>query len=139
MSKETITLFNDGSYEFRVLEYEMKQHYNVNVVEVKPYTKLDNWLTEVIDETDEIQKIFLHFPQEDYITKDLRDEVNRANHLYPLLRIVPYYEKTSRDSLIRRGASYRIPLEAPKPEPEPDKFTQKKEEYKDKRRRKKVA
>src|SRR6185503_15233896 len=102
--------------------------------------------------------IFLHFPSEDYITTDLRDEVNRANHLYPLLRIVPWYEKASRDSLKHRAANYgiqeghtfkaikqievasdKLTATPPRKEAPSDEFVKKLEEYKDKRRRKKVA
>ena len=147
MSRESAIIFDDGSLESKVLQFELKTSYDLNVVQVKPFSKLDNWLAEVIDETDEIQKIFLHFPSEDYITTDLRDQVNFANHNYPLLRIVPWYEKASRDSLKHRAANYGIQLETPKTydtsinlkELPEDKFTQKKEEFKDKRRRKKVA
>jgi hypothetical protein len=113
-SRENVTVFDDGSLESKVLQFELKTSYDVNVVTVKADQKLDLWLAEVIDETDEIQKIFLHFPSEDYITTDLRDQVNIANHNYPLLRIVPWYEKTSRDSINRRAINYGVKLEAPK-------------------------
>ena len=161
-SRESVIVFDDGSLESKTLQFELKTSYDLNVVQVKPFTKLDNWLAEIIDETDQIQKIFLHFPSEDYITTDLRDQVNFANHNYPLLRIVPWYEKASRDSLKHRAANYGIQLGMPA-----DKFIEgleeaaeqkpiavgktitldkpvesweaKKEEFKDKRRRKKVA
>ena len=190
MSRESAIIFDDGSLESKVLQFELKTSYDLNVVQVKPFSKLDNWLAEVIDETDQIQKIFLHFPSEDYITTDLRDEVNRANHLYPLLRIVPWYEKASRDSLKHRATNYGIeqtfkaikqtevasdilkggpdeirkeafsdefidklkgtkpefpsiqtntPLVDPDDEMKEIAFKTKKEEFKDKRRRKKVA
>ena len=158
MSRESAIIFDDGSLESKVLQFELKTSYDLNVVQVKPFSKLDNWLAEVIDETDQIQKIFLHFPSEDYITTDLRDEVNRANHLYPLLRIVPWYEKASRDSLKHRAANYGIQQtfkavkqtevasdilkagpEGVRKEGFTEEFTKKLEEYKDKRRRKKVA
>ena len=156
-NRESAIIFDDGSIESKVLQFELKTTYDLNVVQVKPFTKLDNWLAEVIDETDQIQKIFLHFPSEDYITTDLRDEVNRANHLYPLLRIVPWYEKASRDSLKHRAANYNIQQTfkaikqtevasdvitaktVPNKEGFTEEFTKKLEEYKDKRRRKKVA
>ena len=155
MSRESAIIFDDGSLESKVLQFELKTTYDLNTVQVKPFTKLDNWLAEVIDETDQIQKIFLHFPSEDYITTDLRDEVNRANHLYPLLRIVPWYEKASRDSLKHRAANYGIEVNLGEYKPlvpgfttghikDPDDemketFKSKSEEFKDKRRRKKVA
>jgi len=156
MSRETAIIFDDGSLESKVLQFELKTSYDLNVVQVKPFTKLDNWLAEIIDETDQIQKIFLHFPSEDYITTDLRDQVNFANHNYPLLRIVPWYEKASRDSLKHRAANYGIQEQTfkaikqtevasdkltaiPHKEAPSDEFVKKLEEYKDKRRRKKVA
>src|SRR4030095_6222742 len=123
-AKEEIVIFDDGSLESKVMQHELKNTYKLNVFQVKPYTKLDIWLAETIDETDEVQKIFLHFPFEDYIDtkKDIRTEIQEAGRKYPLLRVIPWYEQTHKDAIQNRANSYGVTAEQPKPEPDPIEY-----------------
>ena len=137
--KEEAYVFNDGSLESKLIQYELKNNYDVKVFDVKPYTKLDNWLAEVIDERDGIIKVFLHFPYEDYLLKGIRDEIMNAGLVYPKIRVIPWYEQAHRDGLAHRAANYGINKDEQKPETGKVtyEFELKKEEFKDKRRRKK--
>ncbi len=112
-AKEEIVIFDDGSLESKVMQHELKNTYKLNVFQVKPYTKLDTWLAETIDETDQVQKIFLHFPFEDYIDtkKDIRTEISEAGRKYPLLRVIPWYEQTHRDAIQNRANTYGISVD----------------------------
>jgi hypothetical protein len=119
-----------------------------------------------------IQKIFLHFCYEDYITRDIRTEMAEIMHKNPNLRIIAWYEQATKDSIKHRADNYGIKKMTVDDKPEPfiyvgtqspeeiekvkeqikstetiiakskDKFhwvefEKKREEYKDKRRRKK--
>ena len=103
-------IFDDGSLESKVLQHEIR---DAQVFKVKPYTTLDNWLSEIIEEDDEIKFVYLHFCQGDLIRQDvdIRTEIATATHNYPQLRIILRYEQMDRPGLERRAANYNIRLE----------------------------
>ena len=102
-------VFDDGSINSKVLQFEIK---DAEVIEVKPYTKLDIWLAE-IPIKDEIQKIFLHFCSGDLIRQDvdIRTDVMEAQHKYPNMRIILQYEQMDRQTIENRAAKYGITLD----------------------------
>ena len=107
--KWDLFVFDDGSINSKVLQFEIK---DAEVIEVKPYTKLDIWLAE-IPIKDEIQKIFLHFCSGDLIRQDvdIRTDVMEAQHKYPNMRIILQYEQMDRQTIENRAAKYGITLD----------------------------
>ena len=101
-------VFDDGTINSKVLQFEIK---DAEVIEVKPYTKLDTWLAEIPQYKDEIQKIFLHFSSGDLIRQDvdIRTDVMEAQHKYPNMRIILQYEQMDRQTIENRAAKYGIP------------------------------
>ena len=94
-------IFDDGSLESKVLQHEIKG----TVVKVKPYTKIDDWLAEIINEDDEIKKVFLHFCYEQ-VTPGIRAEINTALSNYPQIRIVLQYENMDRRTIENKAKDY---------------------------------
>ena len=85
-------VFDDGSLESKVLQHDIP---DAQVFKVKPYTKLDDWLAEILEEDDNIKFVYLHFCQGDLIKPnvDIRTEISTALHNYPYLRIILRYEQ----------------------------------------------
>ena len=101
-------VFDDGSINSKVLQFEIK---DAEVIEVKPYTKLEDWLTAIpIKDNEEIQKIFLHFCSGDLIRQDvdIRTDVMEAQHKYPNMRIILQYEQMDRQTIENRARKYGI-------------------------------
>ena len=112
-SRETAIVFDDGSLESKVLQFELKTSYDITVIPVSQYKRLETWLNEASIDTTKILKIFLHFPFEDYLLKDIRTEISEASHNNPNLRIIPWYEQASRESIKNRAANYGVKAEPP--------------------------
>ena len=112
MSNERIVVFDDGSIETKVMQHELKNTYDMTVVPVDKYEDLPTWLDKAIKATEGlftgIIKIFLHFPFEDYIQKDIRTEIMEATRKNPNLRIIPWYEQAPREGLKIRAVNYGI-------------------------------
>jgi len=70
-SRESAIIFDDGTIESKVLQYELKTSYDLQVVNVDAYQPgdLQKWLEKAIEYTEGtlkgILKIILHFPFED--------------------------------------------------------------------------
>jgi len=105
---EKIYVFDDGSLESKVMQYELKNTYDMTVIKAQPDKKLSEWLKQIDDQFNKIIKIFLHFPFEFYITKDIRTEILEAEHKNPKIRIIGWYEQASRDSIKHRAINYGI-------------------------------
>jgi hypothetical protein len=125
MSRETAIVFNDGSLESKVLQFELKTSYDLEVVNVDKYEDLQKWIEKAIEYTEGafkgIIKIILHFPFEDYVTKDIRTQMMEIQRKNPNLRIIAWYEQAPRDGLKNRAANYGIVAEPTKIETEPFK------------------
>ena len=61
---DTVTIFNDGSLEARVLKYELLKGYGVVEIPVDKYTKLEDWVNKLELDDKKIDRVFLHFPFE---------------------------------------------------------------------------
>jgi len=118
-SREPAIVFDDGSIESKVLQHELKTSYDITVVPVDKYEDLPKWLDEAIKKTEGlfkgIIKIFLHFPFEDYVTKDIRTQMMEIEHNNTNIRIIPWYEQAPRDRIKNRAANYGIVAEPVKP------------------------
>lgn len=112
MSNEKIVVFDDGSIESKVMQHEIKNTYDMTVVPVDKYEDLPKWLDEAIKATEGlftgIIKIFLHFPFEDYVTKDIRTEIMEATRKNPNIRIIPWYEQAPKQGIAIRAINYGI-------------------------------
>ncbi len=112
MTNEKIVVFDDGSIESKVMQHEIKNTYDMTVVPVDKYEDLPTWLDKAIKATEGlftgIIKIFLHFPFEDYITKDIRTEIMEATRKNPNIRIIPWYEQSPRQGIAIRAINYGI-------------------------------
>jgi len=122
LSKESAIIFDDGSIESKVLQYELKTSYDITTVQVEKYEDLPKWLDEAIKKTEGlfkgIIKIILHFPFEDYVQKDIRDQMMALERKHPNIRIIPWYEQAPRDGIKNRAANYGIvaePIKLDKP------------------------
>ena len=104
-------VFDDGSLASKVLQYEVK---DVEVIKVKPYIKLDQWLSDsgILEENDKQVFIFLHFTTGDLIRTDvdIRADVAAAIHNYPNLRIILQYQQMDNPGIERRALNYGISL-----------------------------
>jgi hypothetical protein len=98
-------IFDDGSLESKVLQHE----YPVTVIKVGPYN-LNKWLSEVIEETDDIIKVYLHFCSSTLLRQDIdiRTDVAEALHNYPYLRIIMPYEQMDKATIERKALEYGI-------------------------------
>jgi len=116
LSRESAIIFDDGSIESKVLQYELKTSYDITVVPVEKYEDLPKWLDEAIKKTEGlfkgIIKIILHFPFEDYVQKDIRDQMMALERKHPNIRIIPWYEQAPRDNIKNRAANYGITFKA---------------------------
>jgi len=114
-SREPAIVFDDGSIESKVLQHELKTSYDITVVPVDKYEDLPKWLDEAIKKTEGlfkgIIKIFLHFPFEDYVTKDIRTQMMEIEHNNSNIRIIAWYEQAPRDRIKIRAANYGIVAE----------------------------
>ena len=109
MGKEEIYVFDDGSLESKVLNYELERcNYSITKIDVQEYSKLDKWVARLIENSNDTCKVFLHFPIEDYIQKDIRTEIQEAEHRYKFLRVIPWYEQTTRHDIEIRAKDYGI-------------------------------
>jgi len=112
---EKIFAFDDGSLESKVMQHELKNTYDIQPIKVEKYDDLPTWLETAIKYTEGaftgIIKIFLHFPFEDYIQKDIRTVIQEAERKNPKLRIIPWYEQAHRQGLQNRAANYGITTE----------------------------
>jgi len=112
MSRETAIVFNDGSLESKVLQFELKTSYDIQVIDVPKYSNLQEWVEKAIEYTENtikgILKIILHFPIEDYIQKDIRTEMMEIQRKNPNLRIIAWYEQAPRTNIANRAANYGI-------------------------------
>ena len=112
---EKIFAFDDGSIESKVMQHELKNTYDIQPIKVEKYEDLPTWLETAIKYTEGaftgIVKIFLHFPFEDYIQKDIRTVIQEAERKNPKLRIIPWYEQAHRQGLQNRAANYGITTE----------------------------
>jgi hypothetical protein len=112
---EKIFAFDDGSIESKVMQHELKNTYDIQPIKVEKYDDLPTWLETAIKYTEGaftgIIKIFLHFPFEDYIQKDIRTVIQEAERKNPKLRIIPWYEQAHRQGLQNRAANYGITTE----------------------------
>src|SRR6476659_4399050 len=112
MKPEKIFAFDDGSIESKVMQHELKNTYDIQPIKVEKYEDLPTWLDKAIKYTEGaftgIIKIFLHFPFEDYIQKDIRTVIQEAERKNPKLRIIPWYEQAHRQGLQNRAANYGI-------------------------------
>jgi hypothetical protein len=115
MSRETAIVFDDGSLESKVLRFELKTSYDLEVVKVEKYSDLQTWIEKAIEYTEGafkgILKIILHFPFEDYVQKDIRDQVMELQRKNPNLRIILWYEQAPRQNIKNRAANYGIMVE----------------------------
>ena len=137
MSRETAIIFDDGTIESKVLQFELKTSYDIQTVPVEKYSDLQIWIEKAIEYTEGafkgILKIILHFPFEDYVTKDIRTEKMELERKNPNLRIILWYEQAPRENIKHRAENYGIvewKLEKPAPvfKPVIDPDTQMKEE-----------
>ena len=96
-------IFNDGSLESQVVQHQVKGI----VVTVPKYTKLDNWLGEILEEDDEIKIIHLHFCYEQ-MTPGIRAEISNALHNYPYIRIALPLENMDKRSLNNKAKALGI-------------------------------
>jgi len=116
-SKENAIIFDDGSIESKVLQYELKTSYDITTVSVNQYQPgdLQKWIEKSIEITEGllkgIVKIILHFPFEDYVQKDIRTEMMELQRKNPNLRIIAWYEQAPRDNIKNRAANYGIVAE----------------------------
>jgi len=112
MSRETAIVFDDGTLESKVLQFELKTSYDLEVVKVEKYSDLQTWIEKAIEYTEGtikgILKIILHFPFEDYVQKDIRDQVMELQRKNPNLRIILWYEQAPRQNLKNRAENYGI-------------------------------
>lgn len=124
MSRESAIVFNDGSIESKVLQHELKTSYDLQVIDVPKYEDLQKWVEKAIEYTEGtlkgILKIILHFPIEDYIQKDIRDQIMAIQEKNPNLRIIAWYEQASREGLKNRAENYGIIDWKSTPPPEPE-------------------
>jgi|SRR6476620_1331506 len=115
MKPEKIFAFDDGSIESKVMQHELKNTYDIQPIKVEKYEDLPTWLDNAIKYIEGtftgIIKIFLHFPFEDYIQKDIRTVIQEAERKNPKLRIIPWYEQAHRQGLQNRAANYGITTE----------------------------
>ncbi len=167
--KEEIYVINDSTLESKILQYELKDTYNMKVLDIKPFANLDTWvedleyhIKDVIKTMKDVIRIFIPFAFEDYQTKDIRTGIQELQRKYPQVRLIPWYEQTSKQSLGYRAITYGIapidkpttaeklkeqfeegktifPKEEVKLENKTDSFEATREEYKDKRRRKRLT
>jgi len=113
-SRESAIIFDDGTIESKVLQYELKTSYDLQVVNVDAYQPgdLQKWLEKAIEYTEGtlkgILKIILHFPFEDYVQKDIRTQIMELERKHPNIRIIPWYEQAPRQGLQNRAANYGI-------------------------------
>jgi len=112
LSRETAIIFDDGTIESKVLQYELKTSYDLEVVKVEKYSDLQTWIEKAIEYTEGafkgILKIILHFPFEDYVQKDIRDQVMELQRKNPNLRIILWYEQAPRENIKHRAENYGI-------------------------------
>lgn len=101
-------IFDDGSLESKVLQHE----YPVTVIKVGPYN-LNKWLSEVIEETDDVIKVYLHFCHSTLLRQDIdiRTDVAEALHNYPYLRIIMPYEQMDKATIERKANEYNIKVQ----------------------------
>jgi len=117
-SKESAVIFDDGSIESKVLQFELKTSYDITTVSVNQYQPgdLQKWIEKSIEITEGllkgIVKVILHFPFEDYVQKDIRTEMMELQRKNPNLRIIPWYEQAPRDNIKNRAANYGIRFKA---------------------------
>jgi len=111
-SRETAIIFDDGTLESKVLQFELKTSYDLEVVKVEKYSDLQTWIEKAIEYTEGtikgILKIILHFPFEDYVQKDIRTEVMELHRKNPNLRIILWYEQAPRENIKHRAENYGI-------------------------------
>jgi len=112
MSRETAIVFDDGTIESKVLRFELKTSYDLEVVKVEKYSDLQTWIEKAIEYTEGafkgILKIILHFPFEDYVQKDIRDQVMELQRKNPNMRIILWYEQAPRENIKHRAENYGI-------------------------------
>jgi len=124
-SRETAIIFDDGSIESKVLQFELKTSYDIQTVPVEKYSDLQTWIEKAIEYTEGafkgILKIILHFPFEDYVQKDIRDQVMELQRKNPNLRIILWYEQAPRQNIKNRAANYGI-LAEPAQDNKPQKI-----------------
>ena len=95
-------VFDDGSIESKVLQFEIK---DAKIIKVDKFD-LNKWLS-AIDKDDQIKKVYLHFCY-DQITPGIRAEVNTALANNPNLRIVLKYENMDKRSIENLARQYKM-------------------------------
>ena len=98
-------IFDDGSLEAKVLQHE----YPGTVIKVGEYN-LNKWLSEVIDEDDDVIKVYLPFCSSSLVRKDIdiRTDIAEAHHNYVFVRLILPYEQMDRPAIERKAAEYGI-------------------------------
>jgi len=102
-------MFDDGSIESKVQEYELRKNgYNVDVLPVEPLKdKIQDWFTG-IKHDDSVKKVYLHLCYEDFNDPKKYDELTDLRSRYPDLRIILYFESATRSSIKERAKEYGI-------------------------------
>ena len=100
-------IFDDNSLESKVLQHELSY---ARVIKVGSEYNLNKWLSEVIEETDEIIRVYLHFCSGTLVRPDIdiRTDIVEAHHRYPYLRIILPYEQMDRPTIERKAKEYGI-------------------------------